>query len=535
MKRVRIVAASDASQEPHIRAKWVQLLDQYSGTTLFYQSPEYFNHLARLRADRAFLAIVEGDDGEPIGIVPLRKSPVLLKFEVRKRHFAKVSFSGIRILGGTLLAPQSSDVFELVFQQIARSFPDCDAMEVTGLSTTSILWDFLRNNGSLARDFTIYVPNGPRICHTARVPGSYTEYLGRFGRKKQYNLKRQIRRLDRFGNGTLALHRIDRVSVVKHLQSARIALGDHARPDVDRQVSETELLDLAERGLLLSYVLSVNGKPCGLAFGTRFRDTLLLHHFRHDAEINHLSPGTVLQTLMMKDLAEHRLARLIDYGFGEPRYRLTNELNERVSVVMVRRGRVNESLIGAHREYVRLVDGVKRLVRHRRRTVDDPGVRPVDVEAGIPARHADGRPRLSIARPGWHARLIHEARVFIAATVDRRVPWYARLSATAMPAAYLLAPIDPIPNRLPVIGHLDDAIVAVLAIALFVRLVPPALRDRLRADLQQPSVEKGLAVRPGMRQPARAALTVLSLTVLGAITAAWSALLVWAAISLLRL
>src|SRR4029077_18903251 len=215
----------------------------------------------------------------------------------------------------------------------------------------------------------------------------------------------------------------------------------------------------------------------------------------------------------------------------EPRYRLTNELNERVSVVMVRRGRVNESLIGAHREYVRLVDGVKRLVRHRRRTVDDPGVRPGDGEAGIPARHADGRPRLSIARPGWHARLIHEARVFIAATVDRRVPWYARLSATAMPAAYLLAPIDPIPNRLPVIGHLDDAIVAVLAIALFVRLVPPALRDRLRADLQQPSVEKGLAVRPGMRQPARAALTVLSLTVLGAITAAWSALLVWAAIS----
>jgi uncharacterized membrane protein YkvA (DUF1232 family) len=105
-----------------------------------------------------------------------------------------------------------------------------------------------------------------------------------------------------------------------------------------------------------------------------------------------------------------------------------------------------------------------------------------------------------------------------------------------MPAAYVLAPIDPIPNRLPVIGHLDDAIVAVLAIALFVRLVPAALRDRLRADLQQSSVEKELAGRPGMRrrQRAGAAVTVLSLTVLGAITAAWSAPLVWAAISLLR-
>ena len=76
------------------------------------------------------------------------------------------------------------------------------------------------------------------------------------------------------------------------------------------------------------------------AFGTRFRDTLVMHSFRHDTEIGHLSPGTVLQTLMMKDLTENKLARRIDYGFDEPRYRLTNDLDERVTAVMVRRGMI---------------------------------------------------------------------------------------------------------------------------------------------------------------------------------------------------
>lgn len=356
MKRVRIIAGSDAIQEPHVRRKWEYLLDQYSGTTLFYQSPEYFNHLAMFRADCAFLAVVDGDDGAPIGIVPICKSRVLLNFEARDYRFARVSFSGILILGGTLLAPQSLEVFELLFQQIAVSFPDCGAIEVNGLSTTSLLWDFLRSNPSLKRHFTIYAPNGPRNCHTVAIPDSFTGYLGAFGHKKRYNMKRQIKRLDSFGNGSLTLRRIDRVSALKCFQDARIALGHE-------EISENEIQDLAVRGLLLSYVLNVNGKPCGLAFGTRFRDTLVIHSFGHDTKIGHLSPGTVLQTLMMKDVAEHKLARRIDYGFGEPRYRLTNDIDERVTVLMVRRGMINKSLVAAHLWYARFVDGVKRLRR----------------------------------------------------------------------------------------------------------------------------------------------------------------------------
>ena len=73
--------------------------------------------------------------------------------------------------------------------------------------------------------------------------------------------------------------------------------------------------------------------------------------------------------------------------------------------------------------------------------VDDPGPKPTGVEAGAVAQHADRGEGLSIARQGWRPRLIREVRVFITATLDQREPWYARLSAAAMPAAYYLAPI----------------------------------------------------------------------------------------------
>jgi hypothetical protein len=362
MGSVRIVAAYDATRESKVRAKWEDLMDQYAGTTLFYQSPEYCDHLAKSCVDCSFLAIIDGDDGAPIGIVPMCKSPVLLKLEVRGHCYASASFSGIQILGGTLLAPQSPEVFKLLFQQIAVLFPDCDAIEVKGLSTTSLLWDFLRNGQSLKKDFKIYAPYGARNCQTAAVMDSFNDYLGAFSHKKKYNLKRQIRRLNDFGAGSLALQRIDCVSAVKCFLDARITLGRHARWN-DREISEVEVLNLAERGLLLSYVLSVNGKPCALAFGTRYRGTLLLHFFRHDTEIGHLSPGTVMQTLMMKDLAEQKLVRRIDYGFGEPRYRLINDVDQRVTAIMLRKGIVNQSAIIAHLSFVRLLGGVKRLKR----------------------------------------------------------------------------------------------------------------------------------------------------------------------------
>ena len=357
--RIRIISAEAARLEHGVLGKWEELLQQSPGTTLMYQSPAYLNHLAKLRTDCAFLAVIECDKGTVIGVVPLRKSPVLLKFDARQWRIAKASFPGIRILGGTLLTPHAPEMFEALYREIARFFPNCAAIEMSGLSTTSLLWNVLQTSPALKQDFAVYAPHGPRNCHTALVPESFAEYLKQFGRKKSYNLKRQIRLLEAFGNGSLVLQRIDSVAGVEVFRNAWAALGGPASRDGDRELSDIELMDFAERGLLLNYVLSVNGKPCALAVGTLFKDTLVQHSFRHDLEMSRLSPGTVLQTLMMKDLAEHRLVRRIDYGFGEPQYRLANLIDERVTAILIRKSAINRLLIGSHRLFVRFLEAVK--------------------------------------------------------------------------------------------------------------------------------------------------------------------------------
>jgi uncharacterized membrane protein YkvA (DUF1232 family) len=57
---------------------------------------------------------------------------------------------------------------------------------------------------------------------------------------------------------------------------------------------------------------------------------------------------------------------------------------------------------------------------------------------------------------------------------DPRVPWHAKAVAAAV-AAYALSPIDPIPDFIPVLGHLDELVVLPLGIMLAVKLIPPEL------------------------------------------------------------
>jgi len=54
---------------------------------------------------------------------------------------------------------------------------------------------------------------------------------------------------------------------------------------------------------------------------------------------------------------------------------------------------------------------------------------------------------------------------------DRRVPWWSKLIAGAL-VLYLASPIDLIPDFIPVLGHLDDLAIAIIAGGLLLRSVP---------------------------------------------------------------
>jgi uncharacterized membrane protein YkvA (DUF1232 family) len=72
---------------------------------------------------------------------------------------------------------------------------------------------------------------------------------------------------------------------------------------------------------------------------------------------------------------------------------------------------------------------------------------------------------------------------------DPRVPWAVKAFA-ALVAAYVLSPIDLIPDFIPVIGFLDELLLLPLAVAMIVRIVDPKVMAELRADAER------LAERP---------------------------------------
>jgi uncharacterized membrane protein YkvA (DUF1232 family) len=112
----------------------------------------------------------------------------------------------------------------------------------------------------------------------------------------------------------------------------------------------------------------------------------------------------------------------------------------------------------------------------RRNSRPTPLARPVQIDAHVPV----GR-----LRRNSHASLAHRVRVDAHAAWlsvrDPRTPWYARAFGLLV-AAYALSPLDLIPDFIPVVGLLDDAILIPAGIWLFVKMLPKGVFEEHRAE-----------------------------------------------------
>jgi uncharacterized membrane protein YkvA (DUF1232 family) len=81
--------------------------------------------------------------------------------------------------------------------------------------------------------------------------------------------------------------------------------------------------------------------------------------------------------------------------------------------------------------------------------------------------------------PSLARRLRTEVHAAWVAARDPRCPWYAR-GLGLIVTAYALSPIDLIPDFVPVLGLLDDALLIPAGLWLFVKLLPPGLMEEAR-------------------------------------------------------
>jgi uncharacterized membrane protein YkvA (DUF1232 family) len=76
-------------------------------------------------------------------------------------------------------------------------------------------------------------------------------------------------------------------------------------------------------------------------------------------------------------------------------------------------------------------------------------------------------------------------RLLLSLAMDSRVP-PSRKALLALAAAYVISPWDLVPDRLPLIGGLDDVVVVVLAVDAFLEGMPAGLIDEKLAELDIP-------------------------------------------------
>jgi uncharacterized membrane protein YkvA (DUF1232 family) len=64
---------------------------------------------------------------------------------------------------------------------------------------------------------------------------------------------------------------------------------------------------------------------------------------------------------------------------------------------------------------------------------------------------------------------------------EKQIPWYVKVIFIAIIAAYLISPIDAIPEIIPVVGIIDDILAIPLAIYLALWLIPKDILKKLKS------------------------------------------------------
>ncbi|MBA17374.1 MAG: hypothetical protein CMN73_13615 [Sphingomonas sp.] len=88
--------------------------------------------------------------------------------------------------------------------------------------------------------------------------------------------------------------------------------------------------------------------------------------------------------------------------------------------------------------------------------------------------------------PSLVHRIRVEAHAVWLAVRDPRTPLTAKLFGLVI-AAYALSPIDLVPDFIPILGLVDDAILIPLGVWLFEKMVPAALLAEYRAKAEKES------------------------------------------------
>lgn len=154
--------------------------------------------------------------------------------------------------------------------------------------------------------------------------GSFDRYLEKFSSKSRNSSKRKVRKFAEACGGTIDFREYKTAESIAEFHS--MARGLSARTYQERLLqaglpSSQEFIEQmqveAEQGRMRAYLVVHEGKAISYLYCPLHNDTAVYRHLGYDPEHARLSPGFVLQWLVLERLFEDEAVQFFDFTQGE--------------------------------------------------------------------------------------------------------------------------------------------------------------------------------------------------------------------------
>lgn len=326
-----------------------------------YQSAKFFrfiHHFSNEHDTPCLFGVWNNGTDELVGVLPLRNGPFSITIHLGRFTFKtpKKMLNASLLLGSNaLMKPGYHADTELLTQAIDQ-LPKTNLLVMQAAKYND--WNSVSANHSALKKSHLasHLLYGWRNCHYLELPENFATYEQQFGKKKRYNLNRQIRLLREHGNGNLELCRVNSSVHLNELMDAITRLKLEAS-----FVSLEKLRFLAAEKLLLAYILKCNGIPCGLIVGALTKRTFTLQSIQTNKIFDNFSPGASILHLAIEDMINCFKVTRIDMGYGTPKHRNSscNSTEQRGYLVIARKKTTAQLILMAIQATHKLIDFIK--------------------------------------------------------------------------------------------------------------------------------------------------------------------------------
>jgi hypothetical protein len=356
-----------------LAAAWDQQVQTAWNLYAMYHSREWLSGTTNGKSAIALIQRDQSSDNSP-GIAPLSFATIPLRFQVRGLRF-DFNFDCVELLGGQSLGAVSHEYYVALVDAIWRQYPEVQGIYFKSVPDDSPLWRILTEHDWRLGQTVAYRPEGDRAFHYLALPSSFEGYLGEFRKKRRYNLKRQLRVLSEAFPGSLAVRCVMEPSGLAFLdQSVRqvAAKSWKSKPESAAEIKELpgNLAEIAKRGLLRSYVMTVDHQPCAYIVGYQFNGIFHYADIGYDEDLAEYSPGNVLLLMVIKDLIETSDAKFVNFGITDAEYKRVfgNRHIHDASLLLLRPGLVNDTKRRLHMGF-QATKAMARKLQHSTRSV----------------------------------------------------------------------------------------------------------------------------------------------------------------------